>query len=179
MTETRSRIILIAALDRKHAIGRQGELLWKEKQDQQHFREHTLGCPVIMGRKTWDSLPARFRPLPGRRNIVVSGNAAWQAGGAERANSLRDALALVAQAPKIFVIGGGQLYAQALPVADELLLTEIDTTFEQADTFFPAFKRENFRLVSRDERVAADGTRFAFVLYERRVECITARHHAQ
>jgi dihydrofolate reductase len=161
-------LALIAALDRHRAIGRGGDLLWRNKDDQQHFRAHTVGHPVIMGRKTWDSLPLRFRPLPGRRNIVVSGNAAWKAEGAERANSLGDALALVADAPKAFVIGGGQLYAQALPMADELLLTEIDTAFEQADTFFPAFNREAFRLVSREERMAGDGTRFAFVLYERR-----------
>jgi dihydrofolate reductase len=164
----RPRLALIAALDRHRAIGRNGDLLWREKQDQQHFRVQTMGCPVIMGRKTWDSLPARFRPLPGRRNVVVSGNTVWKAEGAERAESLQAALALVAGAPKVFVIGGGQLYAQALPFADELVLTEIDTAFERADTFFPAFDRHAFRMASRDEHVAENGMRFAFVTYERR-----------
>lgn len=164
----RPHLALIAALDRHRAIGRNGDLLWREKLDQQHFRAQTMGCPVIMGRKTWDSLPARFKPLPGRRNVVVSGNAAWRAEDAERAESLQAALALVADAPKVFVIGGGQLYTQALPLADELVLTEIDTSFERADTFFPAFDRNEFRLASRDERVAHNGMRFAFVVYERR-----------
>lgn len=164
----RPHLALIAALDRHRAIGRNGDLLWREKLDLQHLRQATMGCPVIMGRKTWDSLPARFRPLPGRRNVVVTGNTAWRADDAEAAGSLQAALALVNDAPKVFVIGGGQLYAQALPLADELVLTEIDTAFERADTFFPAFDRESFRMASRDEHVAANGTRFAFVRYERR-----------
>jgi dihydrofolate reductase len=164
----RPRIALIAALDRQRAIGRHGDLLWKEKLDQQHFRDQTIGLPVVMGRKTWESLPARFRPLPQRRNVVVSRNPAWKAVGAERAPTFANALALLHDAPKVCVIGGGQLYAQALPVADELVLTEIDKSFEQADTFFPAFDRSLFRLVSRDEHRGADGTPFAFVIYERR-----------
>jgi dihydrofolate reductase len=163
-------LALIAALDRRHAIGRGGDLLWNEREDQAHFRRVTMGSPVIMGRKTWDSLPARFRPLPGRRNVVVTRNPHWQAEGAERAVSLDAALALVAGAPKAFVIGGGELYALALPRADELWLTEIDAEFDGADTFFPAFDRARFAEVSRDERVAADGTRYAFVLYRPRKE---------
>jgi dihydrofolate reductase len=160
-------LALIAALDRHRAIGRGGELLWREREDQAHFRRVTMGCPVIMGRKTWDSLPARFRPLPGRRNVVVTRNAAWQAGGAERAGSLDAALALAGAAPKAFVIGGGELYALALPRADELVLTEIDAVFDGADAFFPAFDRARFVEAAREPRVAADGTRFAFVTYRR------------
>ena len=158
-------LALIAALDRRHAIGRGGELLWHEREDQAHFRRVTMGSPVIMGRKTWDSLPARFRPLPGRRNVVVTRNAAWQAEGAERAASLDAALALVADAPKAFVIGGGELYALALPRADELWLTEIDAAFDAADAYFPAIDGARFVEASRDDRIAADGTRYAFVHY--------------
>jgi dihydrofolate reductase len=161
-------VVLVAALDRHRAIGRGGALLWHEREDQQHFRRLTMGCPVIMGRKTWDSLPARFRPLPGRRNIVVTRNARWQAEGAEACASLDDALARVADAPRAFVIGGGALYALALPRADELVLTEIDTAFEGADTHFPAFDRDVFEPVAREARRAADGTAFAFVTYRRR-----------
>jgi dihydrofolate reductase len=160
-------LALIAALDRHHAIGRGGGLLWRESEDQKHFRRVTMGCPVIMGRKTWDSVPERFRPLPGRRNIVVTRNTQWQAGGAERAASLDDALALVAQADKVFVIGGGALYALALPRAEELVLTEIDSAFIDADTYFPAFDRAAFAESARDARTAADGTRYAFVTYHR------------
>jgi dihydrofolate reductase len=121
-----------------------------------------------MGRKTWDSLPARFRPLPGRRNVVVTRDAQWQAPGAERAPSLDAALDLVADAAKAFVIGGGQLYAQALARADELVLTEIDAAFGGADTFFPAFDRDAFVESAREPRRASDGTGYAFVTYRRR-----------
>lgn len=162
-------LALIAALDRHRAIGRGGKLLWHESEDQKHFRRVTMGCPVIMGRKTWQSLPARFRPLPGRRNIVLTRDAQWQAPGAERATSLDHALALVADADadKAFVIGGGELYALALPRAEELVLTEIDRIFDGADTFFPAFERAHFAEAAREQRHSADGTRYAFVTYRR------------
>lgn len=163
----RPTLALIAALDRRRAIGRDGALLWQEREDQQHFRAATIGCPVLMGRKTWASLPPRFRPLPGRRNIVLTRDAAWRADGAEVAASLDAALALCADAAKVFVIGGGELYALALPRADELVLTEIDTEFEHPDTYFPAFDGSRFAEVERDERRTADGTRFAFVTYHR------------
>lgn len=165
MTATRPLIALIAAIDRHRAIGRAGALLWNEPEDQKHFRRVTIGCPVIMGRKTWDSLPERFRPLPGRRNIVVTRNAAWQAAGAERAPSLDAALSLLQGAPRVFVIGGGELYALALPRADELVLTEIDAAFDGADAHFPAFA--GFTESSREAHVAGDGTRYAFVTYQR------------
>jgi dihydrofolate reductase len=126
-----------------------------------------MGCPVIMGRRTWDSLPERFRPLPGRRNLVVTRNPQWQAAGAERVGSLDDALERTTDATKVFVIGGGQLYAQALGRADELELTEIDAAIEGADTHFPAFDRAAFIEVARAPHTAADGTRFAFVRYRR------------
>jgi dihydrofolate reductase len=158
-------LVLIAAIDRQRAIGRGGGLLWQERADQQHFRRTTMGCPVIMGRKTWDSLPARFRPLPGRRNLVVSRNAQWQADGAERAASLDDALQRVADAPRAFVIGGGELYALALPRADELVLTEIDATFDGADAWFPAFDARHFIPTARETHRADDGTAFSFVTY--------------
>ena len=165
---SRPALALIAALDRHRAIGRGGELLWHEREDQRHFRAVTMGCPVIMGRKTWDSLPPKFRPLPGRRNIVVSRDAQWHSDGAEAALSLEAALTLTAGAGKAFVIGGGELYASALPHADELLLTEIDAAFEGADAHFPAFDRSAFAETARDERRSADGTRYAFVTYQRR-----------
>jgi dihydrofolate reductase len=168
MTETtRPSLVLIAAVDRHGAIGRGGALLWHEAEDQRHFRRVTMGCPVIMGRKTWDSLPARFRPLPGRRNIVVTRNAGWHAAGATPAPSLDAAVALAADAARVFVIGGGELYALALPRAEELILTEIDTVFAGADTFFPAFERTAFAESTRQAHVAADGTRYAFVSYRR------------
>lgn len=156
----RPTLALIAAVARNRAIGKDNALLWHEPEDLKHFRRVTMGCPVVMGRKTWDSLPARFRPLPGRRNLVVTRNAAWHAEGAEAVSSLDAAFERIADAPKAFVIGGAQLYALALPHADELVLTEIDAEFE-ADAFFPRFDRARFVETAREAR-----TGFSFVTYK-------------
>jgi dihydrofolate reductase len=126
-----------------------------------------MGHPVVMGRRTWDSLPDRFRPLPGRRNVVVSRNPAWRADGADRAESLRDALRLLDGAPQVFVIGGAELYADALSEADELVLTEIDADVT-GDTFFPSWDRATFEEQSREEHVSVTGIPFSFVTYLRR-----------
>ena len=162
-----AEIVLIAAVARNGAIGRGNALLFNEPADQRHFREATLGCPVIMGRKTWDSLPARFRPLPGRRNVVVSTNPALQAAGAEVAADLEHALALVAEAPRAFVIGGAQLYAQALPLAHTLVLTEIDAELD-GDTFFPRWDRSQFDEGPSVGAISATGLPYRFVTYTRR-----------
>ena len=165
------KLALIAAVARNGCIGRDNALLCHLPEDQQHFRRVTMGCPVIMGRKTWDSLPTRFRPLPGRRNIVVTHNAHWRAAGAEAAHSLQAALALVAGAPKAFVIGGGELYAQALAHADELVLTEIDRDFE-GDARFPAWDATRFERVDRESHHAGPPNDFdyAFVTYRRKAD---------
>ena len=159
-------LVLIAAVARNGAIGRGDALLFNEPADQRHFRQATLGCPVIMGRKTWDSLPARFRPLPGRRNIVLSADRSRTFTGAHTAASLDEALALAGDAARVFVIGGAQLYALALPRARTLMLTEIDAELE-GDTFFPAWPREQFSEVSRERHRGAGGVAFDFVLYRR------------
>ena len=164
-------VSLIAAVARNGAIGRGNDLLWTDPADQRHFRQTTMGCPVVMGRRTWDSLPARFRPLPGRRNVVVTRNAGFDAPGAETAPSLDVALARLADASRVFVIGGGELYALALPVADTLVLTEIDAELD-GDTFFPPLDRTPFAEVERLPQQAADGTRFAFVTYRRRPQTV-------
>lgn len=164
----RFELVLIAAVARNGAIGLGNGLIFNERADQAHFRAATLGCPVLMGRKTWDSLPPRFRPLPGRRNVVLSRNPALQAPGAEVVSSLDAALqALGADAPaRIFVIGGAQLYEQALPLADELLLTEVDADLD-GDTFFPPWPRAGFKATRRTEATTADGVGYAFVTYRR------------
>ncbi len=126
-----------------------------------------MGHPVVMGRRTWDSLPGRFRPLPGRRNVVVTRNRAWKAVGAEQVGSLRNALALLDGEAHVFVIGGGELYAEALPLVDELLLTEIDAEMD-GDTFFPTWERTSFEEISREDHVSKTGVPFSFVIYERR-----------
>lgn len=174
----RPALSLIAAVAHHRAIGRGNELLWTERADQQHFRRVTMGAPVVMGRKTWDSLPVRFRPLPGRTNIVLTRDPDWQADGAHRATTLEAALeaalALAPEAPKVFVIGGAEIYALALPLADELVLTEIDARFE-ADHFFPAWNPAAFSLVSREAHLDAHGVPFAFSVYRRHPELPATR----
>ena len=129
-----------------------------------------MGCPVIMGRKTWQSLPPRFRPLPGRRNIVVSRTPGWADNGAEVVPCLDAAIRLARDgaAPRIFVIGGGQLYAAALPLADELLITEIDADLP-GDTQFPTWDRSAFHETARQSHHSAGppACDYAFVTYQR------------
>ena len=161
------RITLVAAVARHGVIGRDGGLVWSDPLDLKHFRALTQGHAVLMGRKTWDSLPARFRPLPGRRNLVVSRQAGLQLPGAEVQASLPRALAALAAAPQVFVIGGGELYAQALPLADELVLTEVDADLP-GDTVFPAIDPAVWQAVQREPARNETGPRFAFVSYRRK-----------
>ncbi len=163
MVNTRT-LSLIAAVARNGAIGKDNTLLWRLPEDLKFFKRTTLGCPVIMGRKTWDSIG---RPLPGRRNIVVTRNTAWRAEGAEVCHDLDSALVATANAPKVFVIGGGELYAQSLPLADELVLTEVDADFE-GDTFFPEWDRGAFTEVSRESHLSEAGWAYHFVVRRRK-----------
>lgn len=158
-----STLSLIAAVARNGAIGKDNALLWRLPEDLKFFKQTTLGCPIIMGRKTWDSIG---RPLPGRRNIVITRQTDWQAPGADVAHSLAQALTLAADSDKVFVIGGAQIYDQALPQADTLVLTEVDADFE-ADAFFPAWDRQQFQEVSRQTHTSDAGWVYHFVTYER------------
>src|SRR3954469_24756524 len=140
MTRSRPLISLIAAVARNGAIGKGNALLCHISEDLKFFKRTTLGAPILMGRKTWDSIG---RALPGRRSIVISRNPDFAAAGAEVAPSLDAALDLVSAEPKVYVIGGASIYAAALPRADELVLTEIDVDLP-ADTWFPAWDRRAF-----------------------------------
>jgi dihydrofolate reductase len=171
---TMPTLALIASVDRHRCIGSGNDLVWREPEDQRWFRRQTMGCPVVMGRRTWDSLPVRFRPLPGRANIVVTRQADWQSDGALVAHNLADALVQARQAAaasgaaRVFVIGGGQLFAEALPLADTLLLTEIDADLP-GDTRFPEWRTGAFAEESRDTRHSAGppACSYAFVTYQR------------
>jgi dihydrofolate reductase len=160
--------VLIAAMARGRVIGLGDALPWHLPEDMAHFRAATRGHPVIMGRKTWDSLPERFRPLPGRRNIVLTRQSAWRPPGAEALPSLAAALAATAAAERVFVIGGAELYAAALPLADTLMLTEIDADIA-GDTRFPPFDGLGFVETQRQRMRAATPNEFefAFVTYRR------------
>lgn len=160
------KITLLAAVAHGGVIGRDGGIPWRLAEDIARFKALTTGHAVVMGRRTWDSLPDRFRPLPGRRNVVVTRNPDWSAEGAERAVSVEEALHMLEGAAHVYVIGGAEVYAAALALADELVLTEIDLDVE-GDTLFPEWDRASFTETSREERVSEDGTPFAFVAYER------------
>jgi dihydrofolate reductase len=156
------RIYLVAALASNGIIGAKGELPWRLPEDLKHFKRLTLGHPIIMGRRTWESLKGA---LPGRENIVVTRTAGYDAPGAAVASSLRAALALCLDEPVVFVIGGSRLFAESLPLAAGLVMTEIDRDFE-GDTWFPEYDRSRWKESQRERHVTADGMKFDFVLYE-------------
>jgi dihydrofolate reductase len=157
---------LIYARAANGVIGRDNQLPWHLPEDMAHFKQLTQGCPVVMGRKTWDSLPPRFRPLPGRSNIVVTRQTDWQAGGAHRAGSLAEALAQCDAAQTVWVIGGAQIYAEALPLADRVEVTEIDQPFD-GDAYAPTLGPEWTVSARSSRQVGSNGLPFSFVTYVR------------
>lgn len=160
-----SQITLIAATAANGCIGINNTLPWHIAEDFAFFKQYTLGKPVVMGRKTWDSLPKK--PLPGRRNVVITRQSGWQADGAERTNSLQAALALLADAEETVVIGGAQIYQQALPLATDLRLTEVRLDV-RGDAFFPPIHAQQWREVERSHHVSArNGIAFDWVHYTR------------
>jgi dihydrofolate reductase len=162
------RVSLIAALARNLVIGRDNGIPWHLPDDLKRFKQLTLGHPLVMGRKTFESILAiAGKPLPGRESIVVTRSARYSPPGCRIVPSLDAALA-AAGANEVFVIGGGELYALAMPLAERLYLTEIDADFE-GDTLFPRFERAAWTEISREHReLASTGLRYDFVVYERR-----------
>jgi dihydrofolate reductase len=161
-------IALIYARAANGVIGKDGTMPWHLPEDLAHFKQLTLGAPVIMGRKTWDSLPPRFRPLPGRTNIVVTRQPDWKENGVQRSSSLREALQIAEQPnpATVWVIGGAQIYAQALPLAQRVEVTEIAQNFD-GDAFAPELGPEWVE-TTREAHTSASGLPFAFVRYQRR-----------
>lgn len=151
-------ISLVAAMARNRVIGAGGRMPWHLPEDLKRFKKLTMGAPLIMGRKTHDSIGG---PLPGRRNIVVTRRPGAIFRGCEVAHSLDEALALAGDAPEVFVIGGAELYRAALPRAERLYLTRIDAEYP-GDTVFPEFDPADWRETAREP-----GAGFAFVAYER------------
>jgi dihydrofolate reductase len=163
------QINLIWAQARNRVIGKDGTMPWHLPEDLAHLKRTTLGCPVIMGRKTWDSLPPKFRPLPGRTNIVLTRQTDWHEAGVLQVGSLHDAIAtfkqLTPQPATIWVIGGAQIYAQALPMAHKLVVTEIDAEYA-GDAFAPQLDT-SWHEVLRESHHSSTGLAFSFVTYAR------------
>ena len=158
------RVYLVAAVAANGIIGAAGKLPWHIPEELKHFKRLTLGHPVIMGRRTWESLKG---PLRERENIVVTRTPGYEAPGAAVASSLEAALAMCAGESVAFVIGGTRLFEEAMPVAAGMVITEIKRDYE-GDTWFPDWDRSQWRESQREAHTAADGTRFDFVLYERK-----------
>ncbi len=163
-----SRITLIAAVGPNLELGRDGGLVYNIKADMRHFKDTTMGHPIIMGRKTFESFPKGA--LPGRRNIVITRNRDYTAPGIETAASLDEAITLASStADEIMIIGGGAVYAEAIARADRLILTEVDDPCPDADTLFPEY-RADWTLTDTTETVTdpATGLRYRFATYQRR-----------
>jgi dihydrofolate reductase len=167
------RLNLIFAQAANGIIGRDNTLPWHLPEDLAHFRQHTQGCPVIMGRKTWDSLPPRFRPLPGRQNLVLTRDPAQhtrlQAEGAQPFTDLTEAWAyceqLRPQPADVWVIGGAQIYALAEPLATRAVVTQLHQAFD-GDAYAPVLS-QGWQITARQPHTASNGLAFDFVNYER------------
>lgn len=157
------KLHLIYARAANGVIGKDGVMPWHLPEDLAHFKRTTLGCPVIMGRKTWESLPPRFRPLPGRTNVVVTRQRGWLAEGARVAHSLPEAQALCGNVSDAWIIGGGEIYAQSLPLASTAVVTEIEASYE-GDAYAPQFG-PGWKETQREHHVSSTGLKFSFVTY--------------
>jgi dihydrofolate reductase len=160
-------ISIIVAVAENHAIGKDNELLWHISDDLKRFKKITSGHPVIMGRNTFLSLP--LRPLPGRTNIVITDNKAEQFDGCIMAFSIEDALAKCPLGEECFIIGGGSVYRQFLPLADKLYITRVKRSYE-ADTFFPEIDEKEWKLIEQEDHVDAQNNSlpYSFETYTRK-----------
>lgn len=158
-----SQLTLVVAVDANNGIGIDNQLPWHLPEDLAHFKRTTSGHPIIMGRRTFDSIG---RPLPNRRNIVITRNPEWRYDGVEAVTSIAAAKALVGDAPA-FIIGGGQIFADTLAEADRLIVTHIDKTFD-CDAFFPAIDPALWKETARENHHSdANGFDFSYVTYDR------------
>lgn len=165
------KLKLIYARAANGVIGLNNQMPWHLPEDLAHFKRTTLGCPVLMGRKTWESIPAKFRPLPGRANLVITRQPDWQAEGAHVVHSLEEGLTLaLAHCPEgkdLWVMGGAEIYAQAASIAEEAIVTEIEADYE-GDAFAPQLGA-GWQEVSRESHVSSTGLKFSFVTYRQSI----------
>ncbi len=161
------QVIAIVAMANGGAIGRAGSLPWRLPEDMAHFKAFTMGHPIIMGRKTWESLPKR--PLPGRRNIVISRSPLYEAEGAEVFPSVEAAIASCPASETPVIIGGAQIYVAAFPFCSKIVVTEIDTDIPDADTFFPEISPAEWTRTEDSERLTSKtGLNYRFVTYSKK-----------
>ena len=158
---------LIYARARNNVIGVNGDLPWHLPEDLAHFKQTTMGQPVIMGRITWESIPEKFRPLPGRTNVVVSRQPEFEATGAQVVGSLQAAMDLFSPDQVVWLIGGAQLYAQAMPLAQQLVITEIDADYA-GDAWAPDIITNEWQETARTRHVSAQGLAYSLVTLQRR-----------
>ena len=158
------RLTLVVARARDGAIGRGNSLPWHLPEDLRHFKATTMGHPMLMGRRTFESIG---RPLPGRRSLVLTRDAGWSHPGCERVGSLDEAIALCDGLPELFVVGGGQVYREAMPRADRLVVTEVDVEVEDADAFFPPFDPADWTCTRDEAATSRTGLRYAIRVWER------------
>jgi dihydrofolate reductase len=158
-----TQLTLVVAMDAQRGIGVDNQLPWHLPEDLAHFKRVTLGRPIIMGRKTFDSIG---RPLPKRRNIVVTRNRGWAHEGVEAAGSLQEAMALAGD-EQASIIGGAQIFIESMRIADRMIVTHIDGVY-RCDTFFPEIDAAVWTVAAREDHRSEDGVAFSFVTYERK-----------
>ena len=156
-------LVLIAAMDRHQVIGKNNRLPWRLSADMKKFKKLTIGYPILMGRKTWESIG---RPLPGRRNLVMTRQTDYQALGAQVVHSLDEAIEKVADRDRLFVIGGEEIYRLALPRAQRLLLTHVDTAVEGGDAVFPEWSADAYHVIMEESYCADPKNQFDFRFVE-------------
>lgn len=158
---SKPRIAYVVAMDNNRLIGRDNDLPWRLPDDMVWFRERTMGKPCVLGRKTYDSLPARFRPLPGRLNIVVTRNPDYHAPGALVVQSVDEALHAAGEVDEIIIVGGSALFRQLMPVVDRIYLTQVHGAAE-GDVFFPEFNADEWQETYRQEHSSDEQHAYSF-----------------
>ena len=161
------KVTFIVAASENNAIGKANQIPWHLPNDFKYFKAKTMGHSVVMGRRTYDSIG---KPLPGRRNIVISREPTLGVEEIDVANNLQDVLNYCRDEREIFIIGGAEIFKQALPIADEVLLTRVHTNIENADTFFPELPEFDWKLVSQEKKHRDEKHKFdyTFEVYKRK-----------
>jgi len=166
------KISIVVAIADNNAIGKDNRLLWRLPRDMQYFKEVTWGHHVIMGRKTWDGIPPKFSPLPGRVNIIVTRQKGFVCEGCKVVASVEEGIEFARQSgeQELMIIGGGEIYRQALPVVNKIYLTKVHHTFSEADTFFPVLSQQEWNTINSEWNMADEKNEFdfEFVVLERK-----------